>query len=267
MSPQLLGVSSLNIKAQQGMTLITILMVLVLVTIVGAIGIKVAVTSLNVSTNSQINHLLIQSADTPMNTYAVTPDIGSITSISNVIGAALNSNDTTPGIEYIFCYKPMDRFSTVVKANSMWFDGTGTMKVDSGTRGFCQLGSDYGSGRQAVVTQVAVTIPTDNSSGTPGAYLPRSTDVGGGSVPKSLSTTKRIRVTSTAMLPAYATSSIDDVQTNCLTPTSARISDNTDASLSTKETLGACVAKYGVPVSVQVQEFNLATSLEQTEAP
>lgn len=255
-----------GLQAQQGMTLITVLMMLVLITVIGVGAIRIALTSLNVSTNSQINHLLLQSADTPMNTYAVTPDISTITSISNVIGATLNANETTPGIEFIFCFKPMDRFSTVVKANSMWIDGSGNLQVNSGTRGFCQLSSDYGSGRQAVVTQVAVTIPSD-SSGTPGAYLPRSIDLGGGSVPKSFSNTRRIRVTSTAMLPAYSTSSLDTVQSACLSASNARISDNIDASVSSRETLADCVAKYGIPVNVQVQEFNLTTKLEQTAAP
>lgn len=258
--------AALGMRAQRGATLITVLVILVMITIVGVVATRVAITSLNISTNSQINHLLLQSADTPLNSYAVTTDISSITSISNVMGAALSANETTPGIEYIFCYKPMDRFSTVVKANSLWYDGTGILQVDNGTRGFCKLDADYGSGRQAVVTQVAVTIPTDGT-GTPGAYLPRSSDVGGGSLPKSLSTTRRIRVTTTSMLPAYATSSLSTIQGECLSQTNPKISDDTDASLKDKETVAKCVAKYGVPVSVQVQEFNLATKLEESVAP
>lgn len=138
--------AALGMHAQRGATLITVLVMLVMITIIGVVATRVAITSLNVSTNSQINHLLLQSADTPLNTYAVTTDVSSITNISNVMGAALNANETTPGIEYIFCYKPMDKFSTVVKANSLWFDGTGTLQIDSGTRGFCQLDTDYGSG-------------------------------------------------------------------------------------------------------------------------
>ena len=44
---------------------------------------------------------------------------------------------------------------------------------DGGVAGFCDLTSDYGSNRQAVVTQVAVSIPTDAMADIPGSNLPR----------------------------------------------------------------------------------------------
>lgn len=65
--------------------------------------------------------------------------------------------------------------------------------------GFCNLTTDYGSNRQAVVTQVAVSVPTDAANDIPGSNLPRGTNTSEGTqLPKSMLSTQRIRVITTA---------------------------------------------------------------------
>lgn len=51
---------------------------------------------------------------------------------------------------------------------------------DGGVAGFCDLTSDYRSNRQAVVTQVAVSIPTDAMADIPGSNLPRDINLSEG---------------------------------------------------------------------------------------
>lgn len=262
------------IRQQAGATLIMVLMILLMVTIVGVLAIRVAITALNISTNSQIGQLLLQSSDTPLNQFTRT-DLSTVVNLSNVIGAALQESEANPGAEYIFCYKPTSTqvygatiYSSVIQAGS----GNAATLVEGGTRGFCNLTSDFGSSRQAVVTQVAVTIPTTNATGTaPGAYLGRGTNLSLGSgIPRNLVSQQRIRVTSTAILPAYASSTVDTVKNNCLggnTATGIRISDNSEPAMAGKQTLNDCVSSYSMPVNTQVQEFSLVTSLSQTAAP
>lgn len=264
----------LHIRSQQGATLIMVLMILLMITIVGVLAIRVALTSLNIATNSQIAQLLLQSSDTPINQFTKT-DLSTVMNLSNVIGAALQESEANPGAEYIFCYRPKSTqvyaatiYSSIIQAGS----GNSATLVEGGNRGFCNLTSDFGSSREAVVTQVAITIPTTGATDTtPGAYLGRGTNVSlGTGLPRNLVSQQRIRVTSTAIFPAYRSSTIETVKNNCLggnLATGIRISDNSEPAMAGKQTLNACISSYNMPVNTQVQEFSLVTSLSQTTAP
>lgn len=254
-----------SLSSQQGATLIVVLMVLLLITVIGVLAIRTALTSLNISTNSQINQLLWQAADTP-NNILLRSSPKTVAELSRVTGAALGNQ--LAGEEYIFCYKPkssnpfgMLLNSAIIKASTA--NNSAEIIDGSVTSGFCDVDTDFGSDRQAVVTQIAITRPTDpDTSAAPGAYLARGTDASEGSIlPKGMVSRQRMRMTTTAMLPAYATDNIED---NCMSAAQARISDNEDKVLQGKETLAQCVARYGVPVSTQMQEFAVFTMLEET---
>lgn len=253
-------------KKQTGATLIVVLLILLVVTIVGVLAIRVALTSLHIATNSQIKLLLSQTADTPINKIS-NLDAANLDG-STVIDAILR--DPILGQEYIFCYKPTSTDQMGLAANSTIIKaGTQNIAsvVEGGRAGFCNLATDFGSSRQAVVTQVAISLPTDAAVDVePGSFILEGTDASGGSTTQKFSQQQRIRVTSTAMLPSYSTSDIATVQTNCFgTGSSAgRINDNNDAALKTKQILGDCVAGYGIPVSIQIQEFNFSVPVKQT---
>lgn len=264
--------------AQQGATLIIVLFVLLLVTIVGVLAIRVALTSLNIATNSQIGQLLIQTADTPINQFS-NVDLSTVVDLSGVIGAAIQDSEVDPGKEYVFCYKPTsnEKFAaslnmTVIRppAINAGANTKATISQGGGT-GFCDLQTDFGSGREAVVTQVAVKIPTDPpADAAPGAYLARGTNVSQGTIlPKNVVAQQRIRVTTTAILPAYARSNLTTIQNDCIGSSSAAgyINDNVDTAVSGKKTLADCLSGYSVPVNSQTQEFNLVTMFNQTVAP
>ncbi|AXI01520.1 hypothetical protein [Aquirhabdus parva] len=258
------------VKTQRGATLITVLLLLIVITVVGLIAMRQGLTSLNIATNSQIQTVLASSSDTVLNNFA-RADVKQITSIAGVIGAALNNSTPNPNQEYVFCYRPTssDPFGLSINANIIQGNTDGTVKnVDTGGGGFCDLSNtttDFGSGRKAVVTQVAVTVPTDASPLPPLSNLSHDgTNVSQGSaLPQNFVTQQRVRVTATALLPAFSTSPLTgdgSVQSDCLR---GRISDNTDQSLASVETVTDCLARKGVPANTQIQEYSLRTALTQ----
>lgn len=272
---------TLNIySSERGATLIVVMMILVVMTIIGVLGIKVALTSLNISTNSQINQLLGQTADTPLNSFA-NIDLSSISDLSGVIGMAVEESRNSPGKEFVFCYRPMsdEKFGaslgvTVLIPPEKNQPAKTKPTVDQGgSEGFCNLTSDFGSARRAVVTQVAVKIPTDALSNelSPGALLGRGTNLSAGTImPKTLLEQQRIRVTTTSMMPFYGNANIEDVQQECLGVDGGRpgyISDNLDSDVVGKYSLAHCLADHGIPVNSQTQEFNLQTVFVEKEAP
>lgn len=256
---------------QNGSTLIVVLFLLLIIMVVGTYAIKSGITSLRISTNAQINQLLAQSADTPLNKYLNTADLNRLMSYSTAVGAAID--EKKPNREFIFCYKPtVNRiFGSILDTSVIMPNETGDAArlADSGISGFCNLSRDFGSARQAVVTQVAITIPRAvDITKEVGSHLARGTNLSAGSgLPKNLVSSQPIRVTTTAFLPAYANVPIADVQTACLSSNNVFISDNLSTELSNKKTLKDCLMEFNVPVVSQVQEFALASFLEQTVAP
>lgn len=267
-------------RSQQGATLIMVLFVLLLITIVGVLAIRVALTSLNIATNSQIGQLLLQTGDTPNNQILNTTNLANILDFSGAVGAAIKEHETDPGKEYIFCYKPtsnkklgalVDTTVLVPPASNAVRDTKATIdSTQSNRSGFCNLEQDFGSSREAVVTQVAITIPTDaDEDAAPGAYLVRDTDLSLGSNASTKTSQQRIRVTTTAILPAYATATktLSEIQADCIgsATTVGYINDNTDKATTGKKTMADCLAGYGIPVNSQTQEINLVELRTQTK--
>lgn len=252
--------------AQRGATLIVVMFVLLMVTIVGVLATRTAMTSLNIATNAQVAQLLNQTADTPIN-QIYTSDLSKIVDLSGVIGLALADSKTDPGKEYVFCYKPLakEKFASSLNVISLRAKADNTVEISDGSNlAFCDLTKDFGSKREAVVTQVAVKIPTEVSPNmAPGALLGRGTNLSGGTImPRNVVEQQRIRVTTTAVMPSF---SADITEANkCM---KEKINDNVDADTATMTTVAQCLAKLGVPVDSQVQDFNLQTLFEQVQAP
>ena len=254
-------------NSQRGSTLIAIMLILVMITIMGVIAMKQGLTSLNVATNAQVQSLLVQAADTVLNqvNQLAAADINNTTSLANTTGYTLLSNDA--GKEYVFCYRPTqsDPFGLFVNTNTIHGDSSGTVtKDDQSGGGFCDLTAttDYGSGRKASITQVAVTRPLDTSKLPAMTYLNIGTNASiGGNVPPQYASQQRLRVISTSMLPAFSASPVAAVQADCL---QNRVSDNTDAPLQGIENITDCLARKGMPASTQVQEYSLKTTLTST---
>lgn len=260
--------------AQKGVTLITTMIVLLLVTIIGTLAIRYAVTGLKVSTNSQVRQLLIQSADTPFFIIRnMQPQ--QLKKLDNVIGLALSNGYLDR--EYVFCYRPrtqknFGQINNVAQISPYTSTGVVTTSevmrlIQGNNNSFCSLSSDFGSARDAVVTQVSVALITNNlDQNEKGQYLPEGTNVSGASpLGKPLTGTQRFRVTTIAMLPSYSNASLSTVQEECLSTSKPRLNDNND--YSNLKTLADCVSKYGIAVETQTQEFNLATDFVEMSKP
>ncbi len=264
---------------QKGSTIIAVLMVLLILTVVGTLAIRTAMTNFNLATNAQVGQLSSQTADTPLNQYLIS-DVLKQTNLASVIGKALKDQETSPGREYVFCYKPKTnaRFgSSGSMAVNQITETTGgdnskninVQLVEGSVDNFCNLSSDFGSAREAIVTQVAIKIPTDSTELPPLALLARETNVSGGqNVPEGVTEQKRIRVTTIAVMPVYA-SNLAKAQ-NCL---KNNINDDSDEEIRTLmvssnlKTSAECLVDLGIPVSTQVQEFNLQTFLKMIKEP
>ncbi|QIO07024.1 PilX N-terminal domain-containing pilus assembly protein [Acinetobacter shaoyimingii] len=261
-------------KSQKGATLIVVLVVLLMITIVGVLAIRVALTSLNISTNAQLGQLLGQTADTPLNQF-YTSDVSKVYDISGVIGYALQENKKEPGKEYIFCYRPTssEKFGASLGVTTLRVpsskDGLATVAT-GGADGFCNLEKDFGSSRKAIVTQVAIKIPqTEMDEIAPGGSLPRGTNLSSGTSSQiNIADQQRVRITTTSIVPSYATD-LAKAQA-CIGVDASKpgyINDNTDPEQADFKTVASCLAGLGIPVNSQTQEFNLQTFYEQIEAP
>ncbi|MGD9699652.1 pilus assembly PilX family protein [Acinetobacter sp.] len=261
-------------SSQRGATLLVVMMMLIVLTVVGVLAIRVAMTSLNISTNTQLGQFLSQTADTPIN-QLYTGNLSNLVDLSGVVGYALQDSKLEPGHEYIFCYKPLSNekfgasLGVAVKRPPANKIDKATL-LSGGSDAFCDLSSDFGSSREAVVTQVAVKIPNEAEEDLkPGALLSRGNNLSSGTImPKNVVEQQRIRVTTTSVVPSFA-KNLDAAQ-DCIGTGSGNpgyISDDTSSDTKGFETIATCLAKLGVPVNSQIQEFNLQTIFSQTQAP
>ncbi|MCR4529446.1 PilX N-terminal domain-containing pilus assembly protein [Acinetobacter venetianus] len=267
---------------QRGATLIVVLIMLLVITIVGVIAIRVAVTSLNIATNSQIGQLLLQTSDTPTNIFLNKSEFKNLTSVMGAVGKAISDqkDPTSRGREYIFCYKPtvslqmgsiLDVTVLIPPASTAPDDSRPTVDTTESNRsGFCNLEEDFGSAREAVVTQVSVKyINSADPNAAPGSDLERGTDASKDSNIQQGKVLGRVRITATAILPNYSSASLADVQRDCIGNASSvgYINDNSDDGLRTKRTMADCLNDYGIPVNTQIQEIDLKTRYVQVNAP
>lgn len=254
-------------RSQQGSTLISVLFMLILITIIGVMAMKQGLISLGIATNSQVQTVLAQSSDAALNQFTLV-DLTTVDNLTTVIGAA--TNDPIQAHEYVFCYRPTstDAFGLTVNANVLQGNADGTVTgVNVDSSNYCNLttAADFGSGRKAVITQVAVTVPTDTTSTALSGLNMDGTDVSAGTnFPKGFIQQKRFRVTATSMLPAFSATPLATVQTDCL---QGKVSDTSSPDLMAAnsgtgvENLTDCLAREGLPANTQVQDFNLQTKI------
>ena len=269
-------------RQQRGATLIVVLIMLLIITIVGVMAIRIAMTSLNIATNSQIGQLLMQTGDVPTNLLLNRTTYRDLTSVSSVIGKVISDqNDPLKrGNEYVFCYRPTAALNVssvldmTVLIPPLATDPDNTKAaVDSSETnrsGFCDLESDFGSSREAVVTQVAIKFINETEVGAArGKYLDRGTDASADAKSQQGKVDGRVRITATSILPNYSSADLATVQQECIGNGSGvgYINDNTDTGLRTKKTMADCLSDYGIPVNTQIQEIDLKTRFIQITAP
>lgn len=263
-----------NPSSQQGATLIVVLLMLLLITVIGSMAIRVSTSSLKLATNSQINQLLRQSADTPFQIIRNLPP-SKLRVADNAIGALIVGQEINR--EYLFCYSPtIDKnfaltnkttITSPLNASEELTSDNTVRVISGGTTGLCNLKKDFGSKREATVTQVAVSLANDSDPNQERfQHYSEGTDISGNSIVSNIvSIPTRLKVTTVAMLPAFSNSSMDDVQANCFATSNIGLANNVD--YPTKKSIADCVRGYGIPAEVQTQEFILKTSLVEVTKP
>lgn len=235
-------------QSQRGSTLIVVLVMLLLITIAGAMAIRQSVSSLKMVTNGQVQAVLLRSSDAALtqiqsanlsNTSSTNGLMNNLGSSGGVIGFLRNPSNY--GQELVFCFKSSDPFffnmanATIV---------TSTTSYDYGNNGgICQDGQ-YSNGRSAVYTQVA--IKNAGVSPTPFSELVRGTDVNTSKTENSV----RLRVFVTSYLPAFSgltsvANITDGSGVNCF----RKLNDTTSGDVT------SCLASLSVPYNTQVAEM------------
>ena len=255
-------------KHQQGVTLITVLILLILITVVGLYAIRNSIFSLKLATNAQVQTLLMQTSDVALDHLEKNFNANESTNLAGTpIGQVLL--DGNQGKELQFCFKPTEVESSAVK-NNMFFNlgdfriierasataATGVSAALSGDiDAVCNPATMFSISRKAIVTQVSVVNPDDPAVEMRKFELTnKNTDL------KADVDTKRIRVVATSFAPAMAPSVTLTEMNSCLED---RVmddlllknrADSTSGQVKV-ETLHECLNQLGVPLNTQVAEY------------
>lgn len=262
----------MNRIKHRGATLIVVMILLVIISVVGLYAIRHSLFSLKLSTNAQVQTMLMQTSDVALshlernfnNNEAANRNIA-MTPIGQVL---LTGNE---GKELQFCYKPTELDGENSVKNNLFFtlsdfrvieraainSKLASTSADSGNyNAVCDPATMFSISRKALVTQVAVVNPDD-----PAVELNRFDLSTQGTDLKDVNIeTKRVRVIVTSLAPALSSASLNDIRV-CL---KERLMD--DLSLRNRaggagsnqvkiETTHECLSQLGVPVNTQMAEY------------
>lgn len=174
----------MNMNRQKGAAILVVMLVLLVITLLGVAAVRMGLTSLSIATNSQVNALLFQAADSGLVTFEqkVVEDPAAAALPTGVIGPSLN----TPGVEQMYC---------VTKANRL-------------KAGVC-TSSDFTSARAALVNQIAIEVPAA-ADGSPMRAVVLGTDLDRAGISNYV-----VHVHSTSVLPVFGAASGGEVD-DCL---------------------------------------------------
>lgn len=249
------------IKSQKGSSLIVVLIILVMITAIGVYAIRQGMTNLQVSTNMQLQKLLMQSTDSALQAIERDFSVREATDFANTpIGQV--TRDGSNGQELEFCYKPGSNPSVLFTLKDFRMierAGTATTGVDlkqgNINKGYCDASSMFNSARNAMVTQVTVVLPDDP--------VPDVAKYGLSSLGNELKNididTKRIRVIATTIAPVMALGATTSQINTCLKD---RVGDVMAVKNTGAESKTECLNNLGVPFNTQVAD--LVVRLNQT---
>ena len=190
-------------STEQGATLIVVLLFLVLIMLAGAIAVRQSTTDLKVATSDQINTVLLQSADsanqkleTMVNGSPTSNGYQDVTSATGALGHFILFEDNKVN-EFIYCFNPRtQRYLT----NSATVRAPAGGYVDSINNGICDYtkATDYTSERQAVMTQMSISLTPPSANAAPFEHV-----VIGKEVEDRTSKKYQFDIRATSSLPAY----------------------------------------------------------------
>ena len=247
---------------QKGATLIVVLIFLVLITIIGTVAIRQSMVGLNISTNAQVQQLLIQNSDSVF--FQIEKPENFRNSILGVGMFGYNNNVSGKDKELVFCYRgDQNSLFDISRASQVeWKEGATAPTNDSlGVAGYCdatvQNTNWFTSGRRAVLTQVSVKFPTNNV-GSPFSGRVSGTD---GQTSK-FEDSKPVKVFAVSIMPSLSNASRSDIN-NCLRLKMNEVTIPKSISASTisdtnKQDVTTCLKNLNVPFTTQVNDYVLA---------
>ena len=254
---------------QEGATLIVVLILLVIITMIGTLAIRSSLTTLNIATNSQAQQLLVQNSDSAIFNVENPALLIRNTAYDGLFGQI--KSDANKGKELVFCYRgAATSFYDYSNASFMqWVSGTAPLNSEMGLDGYCKIDNTdnyFTSGRRAVMTQVAVKVNTSTDSQSVDLddafqHMQYGTDVDSAKIDKS----EKILVTATSIVPALSSASDADINA-CFSQHMNQVvipSGVTPASGMGKS-VAECLQSLGVPVNMQVTEYNLTQAFNRT---
>jgi Tfp pilus assembly protein PilV len=247
---------------QQGSALISVLIILLVITVLGVIAIRQGLTSLNLSTSTQVQALLFQSADYGIDQVYLnldsSKDVIDSQSAFGIIGFTLLS-----GNEVVFCLPANknleDLFNSPSSLGQNKINDAGVLS-NQNNDSYCDVtdANDFSSGRKANITQLALMVPTDADTGLPFATALEATDAdavfGSNSSDSTNQQSKpvRLRVYATTVAPALSQQA-DATQVNaCL----RLLNDRSRAvEASNADTVTDCLTRQAVPFATHTEEY------------
>lgn len=222
-------------RQQQGATLITVLIILVIITVLGTIAIKSGILGLKIATNSQVNVLLFENSDSALFNIENPSQVERQLALDGMFAyfnSSANAND-----ELVFCYRATENsFFALSKASAITIgsDNTVTSITKMGVEGFCKF-NQFATGRSAVLSQVY--LRKNSIASVPFSNTVKGTSIGQSNVP---ATNNNIGATIVSVLPSFAGATTTQIE-NCFKQRSAAV--------------GACFENLNIPYNIQHSDY------------
>lgn len=235
---------------QVGSVLIVVLIMLVVLTISGALAIRSSLTSLNISTNVQAQSLLMQNSDSVF--FTLESQTANALKFANMrIGDGMLAYVMRPenkNKELVFCIRGTvaDNFAGSRSGSIIYWSGTSITNSDLGKNGFCKTSRtlDFISKRAAVMTQVSVrAAPADKDWGHMISGDDKETS--------KRQDIQKVIITATSLLPNLS-GSLESKINACLINYTSFYDE-----IAKQDTVTDCLAKNNVPYSTQEMEYTL----------
>jgi hypothetical protein len=232
------------------------------ITVLGVIAIRQGLTSLNISTGSQVQSLLFQTADYGIDQVYLgldtTDEVKAATTPFGIIGKPL-----TTGNEVIVCLSAgqslLDYFAQGKNLAENRIESDQTLTNINST-GYCDVtkSTSFNSARSASLTQVALLVPTDPDAGSAFSTSIDQTDnsilfgTSSGDATQQFGKPVRLRVYSTSIVPALTQSADSATMNACL----KLLNDGKRAAdAGGQDTVTDCLTRNAVPFSTHTEEY------------
>lgn len=190
----------------KGSTLVIVLIVLILVTLIGAMGVRTGIFGLKLATNSQIQALLLESSN------AALFNLEDPTQVERqVAGDGMYSyfdTDNNANDELVFCYRASQRqFFSMQNASAISPSGN-VNKI--GVTGFCKA-TQFATGRSAVLSQVYLKKNITEDDAEAFEHVPEGTGLGP-SLDKLPVMNNSISATVISVLPSFSSATNERIE-------------------------------------------------------